>query len=204
MDAHLRIGSRLTAAEPEAMPGRHHWDYFLALEEDVHNLRRYVHFTSDNLETYSIEFARLLMAATQEIDVLFKQICAKHGDQSEKEPGYQQFFSKADYAKIRTVKIAVSASELELTPFRNWAPGSAPEWWTANNKVKHSRHTEFPKASLANVLNALAALLIANIYFAHEEGTLAKDVIQTKMLRPIGLLQSTVMNVASYTFKMPQ
>jgi hypothetical protein len=85
----------------------HHWDYFLALEDDLAKLARYIHFSTDNLDTYSIEFARLLMASTQEIDVLFKQICAKHGDRSDKEAGYRVFFSKGDYAKIRDIDVRV-------------------------------------------------------------------------------------------------
>jgi hypothetical protein len=36
-------------------------------------------------------------------------------------------------------------------------------WWSANNKVKHGRDTNFGSASLENVIDAVGALLLANI-----------------------------------------
>ena len=109
----------------------HHWDYFLSLEDDLAKLARYIHFSNENLSTYSIEFARLLMAATQEIDVLFKQICARHGDKSNSEAGYRAFFSEGDYVKIRDLEVSVRSYGLKFTPFKDWT-STAPGWWTAN------------------------------------------------------------------------
>jgi hypothetical protein len=58
---------------------------FLVLEEDVIALSRYVEFAQPNLDSYSIEMARLLMGATQELDVILKQLCARHADTSTSE-----------------------------------------------------------------------------------------------------------------------
>ena len=41
-------------------------------------------------------------------------------------------------------------------------------WWTANNKVKHQRHTHFANASIENLLMSVAGLFIANLYFHSE------------------------------------
>src|SRR4029453_3009547 len=43
-----------------------HWNYFLAIENDIGRIGRYIELTRANFTTYSIETARLLMAATQE------------------------------------------------------------------------------------------------------------------------------------------
>jgi hypothetical protein len=36
---------------------RPHWNYFLALEKDLETVSRYIEFSRDNLNTYSIELA---------------------------------------------------------------------------------------------------------------------------------------------------
>ena len=40
-----------------------HWAYFLALEDDLYTLSRYVEIAKPNYETYSIEISRLLLSA---------------------------------------------------------------------------------------------------------------------------------------------
>jgi len=52
-----------------------HWSYFLALEEDLLQLARYVEFSNANFKAYSIEMAHLLLASSSESDVLLKMIC---------------------------------------------------------------------------------------------------------------------------------
>jgi hypothetical protein len=60
-----------------------HWNYFLAIERDLETLARYVEFDSKNFECFSIETARLLLAAAAEVDIVCKQIC-RQADQSSK------------------------------------------------------------------------------------------------------------------------
>src|ERR1700693_737083 len=55
---------------------RPHWNYFLALEKDVETLSRYIEFCKDNLNTYSIELAHLLLSSASEIDTVAKCICS--------------------------------------------------------------------------------------------------------------------------------
>jgi hypothetical protein len=70
--------------------------------------------------------------------------------------------------------IEIPRFNLQFTPFSGWPAGQTPDWWTANNKVKHERHNLFNRASLENTLNAVSALLLCNIYFHHKEGKLAE------------------------------
>ena len=54
-----------------------HWNYFLALDRDAAVIARFVEFSTDNFGTYSIELARLLMAAASEVDVVAKLACVQ-------------------------------------------------------------------------------------------------------------------------------
>src|ERR1022692_3254506 len=52
-----------------------HWNYFLAIERDLEILSRYVDFNEKNFACFSIEIARIILAASAEVDVVCKQIC---------------------------------------------------------------------------------------------------------------------------------
>ncbi|MBI1210460.1 MAG: hypothetical protein GC190_03280 [Alphaproteobacteria bacterium] len=45
-------------------------ELFLVLEADLERLSRFVEFTPDNYDSYSVETARILMAAAAEVDVV--------------------------------------------------------------------------------------------------------------------------------------
>jgi hypothetical protein len=159
-----------------------HWNYFLAIEEDLQKVSRFIEFNQANFSTYSIELARILMASTQEIDVLLKQVCAKFGDNSNDEQGYRTFFAKRAPA-IQQVTIVCPRYGLTFVPFENWATGT-PEWWTANNKVKHERHTHFTRASLKNALAAVCGLYVSNFYHAENCGSYKDNVPAPGLLAP--------------------
>ena len=52
-----------------------HWNYFIALEQDLEKVSRYIEFCTPNLKVHSIELAHLLFAAASEVDVLAKWVC---------------------------------------------------------------------------------------------------------------------------------
>lgn len=54
-----------------------YWQHFLALEADFAVTSRYVEFSQQNFATFSIEYAKLLLAIGSEVDVLCKIICEK-------------------------------------------------------------------------------------------------------------------------------
>ena len=54
-----------------------HWNYFLAFDSDAEKLSRYIEFTTDNFEAYSIELVRLLLSAASEVDVVAKLLVVK-------------------------------------------------------------------------------------------------------------------------------
>ena len=142
---------------------RIHWNYFFAIEDDLATLSRYVEFHEDNFTTYSIEIARILMTAVQEVDVLLKSICGHYNVPAANVRDYHNLMV-AKHPNIRDARVTLTHHSLARVPFASWTEDSPPSWWTANNKVKHARDTEFSRASLESAIDAVSALLIVNIY----------------------------------------
>lgn len=144
-----------------------HWNYFLALEQDLEKIARYIEFHSDNYETYSIELAHLLLAASSEVDVVMKQLVkALTGRTCETMKEYQKDI-KEHFPHLLDVKCSMPKFSIDVIhPWLNWMGDEPkrPDWWYAYNKIKHDRNNHYPKANLKNVINALAALYITSFY----------------------------------------
>lgn len=142
-----------------------HWNYFLSIEEDVQKLKRYVDFSTENENTFSIEMARILMSASAEVDVVLKQLSIAL-DESSKAESINQYHEMIPerIPTFKNFKVLIPSEGLELTPWISWNKDNPPLWWTANNKVKHHRHENFQRASLKNCLNAVAALYISVLH----------------------------------------
>lgn len=179
-----------------------HWNYYLALEQDVLSIALYVELDQRNFKTFSVEIARLLMSATQELDVVLKQLCARHNDSAKSESGYRAFLS-TKYPAWLSLTIEMPAYGLSFKPFASWETSQTASWWTANNKVKHERHTHFDSASIENMLNAVAALFIANIYLHSELNLLKHFTFGARLCRTDCLIDSIALtdlgNVPNYT-----
>lgn len=147
-----------------------HWRYFLALEEDVARMARYVEFSTHNFDTYSIELARLLSVAAAEVDVVAKQLCEKlSGTKGADSIAKYQRIIHVSYPQFTDTLVLVPRFGLTLQPWEQWANGNKPFWWAAYNNVKHHRHTHFSDASLKNALNSVAALFVLLLYFYRDE-----------------------------------
>lgn len=165
-----------------------HWNYFLALEEDVSRLSRYLELTQANFNAYSLELARILFAAASEVDVVAKRLCeriegAADADSINK---YRGAIAPA-YPEFATSTVSLPKFGLSLTPWEQWGKSRNPVWWTAYNKVKHHRHTDFERANLKNALNAVAGLFVLLLFFYGTEaatGGLAPDPTLFRAGRP--------------------
>lgn len=139
-----------------------HLNYFSCLEDDLLQLSRWIEFSADNETVYSIELARLLMAAAAEVDVVAKALC-KAIDKERNASSinvYQSVLIQA-VPMLPEAKVEMPRFGMIFQPWRNWVePTNPPDWWQGNNKVKHHRAEHFRQANLKNVLNAIAALLV--------------------------------------------
>ncbi len=149
-----------------------HWNYFLSLESDLHALSRYVEFTKDNFACYSIELARIILAACSEVDVVAKQICnhVKKDQDANNIHTYRDIL-RPIFLNIERFQVLVKRHGLELAPWTNWAQGETPDWWGDHNDVKHERHVHFQKANLSNALNSVAGLYVMVLYLYREQAT---------------------------------
>jgi hypothetical protein len=149
-------------------PGKIHWAFFIALEQDIEIAARYVEPQPNNYKTFSLEICRILFAACSECEVVLKEIAALRGIDP-------RGFDIEDLRKEITAhtsdlikeRVFVPRYGLSLGPWENWrgtTPGS-PDWWKDYNKVKHQRANFFERGNLKNALNAAAALMIAVVYY---------------------------------------
>lgn len=147
-----------------------HWNYFLALEDDLYRLARYIEFSETNYGTYSIEIARLLMSASAEADSVLKQLAVKLGAVNAR--NILDYFGPVTSLSSRFIPFNVTMPRFGLTlrPWSDWTAQQPPHWWSANNQVKHHRHSEFKKANLQHCLNAMAGLMIAVLHLHSDEG----------------------------------
>jgi hypothetical protein len=145
-----------------------HWNYYLALEEDMAKIARYVEPAEGNLSTYSIEFAHLYLATCSEIDVVLKLLCQSLSDRARPEniDGYRETISEKCPRLIHET-CAIPRYDIIMAPWKPWGSGENPEWWRQHQDVKHRRSEHFADANLGNVLSALTALHIATVYYYH-------------------------------------
>jgi len=153
----------------EEEPSLLHWNYFLALEADIERLARYVEFTKDNFETFSIEIAHIFLASTSEVDVVAKQLCKGFENDSRASSinKYRETI-KPKLPELPGLTVSLPRYGLTLTPWDNWNCDKTPEWWMDCNKVKHNRDTNFRRAHLKNVLNSMAGLFMLNLFLYKE------------------------------------
>jgi len=163
-----------------------HWNYFLSTESDLLELSRFIEFDKKNYNCFSVEIARLLMAAAAEVDVVCKQLCQKVNPAS-RANNINQYRDEIVHAfpMLPTFEVIVPRYGLRLKPWTNWRrPDKPPYWWTAYNKTKHHRHTEYHRACLKNVLNAVSGLFVICLYLYNEKAELGELVPTPSILRP--------------------
>lgn len=141
-----------------------HWNYFLALEEDLDRLSRFVDL-SGNEATFSIEIARLFLSSSAETDVVMKTLAQKCVPGSTASSINAYFPVISSHLPHFTQFVAeIPRFCVTLRPWVSWAQDSPPLWWQDHNKVKHHRQQFFARASLKNCLNSVAALYCATVH----------------------------------------
>lgn len=149
-------------------------------------LSRYVEFDEENYGCFSVEIARLLIAAAAEVDVICKQIC-KGLNPASKARNINRYRDEIVplCPQMPQFEVLAPLYGLKLKPWVNWnRPDGVPDWWTAYNKTKHHRHTEYHRANLKNALNAVAGLYVACLYLYRDKATKGELVPTPRILRP--------------------
>lgn len=164
-----------------------HWNYFLAIENDLEKISKYIEFDEKNFECFSIEIARILLTSAAETDVVCKQICRNLNAQSQAADNIHHYRDEIRLAYPRIVEFEVLLPRYGLTlkPWDQWkVSDGVPLWWTAYNKVKHRRDSEYMRANLKNALNSVAGLYVMVLYLYKEKATEGELVPSPQILRP--------------------
>lgn len=143
-----------------------YWHYFLVLEQDFKKTLQFIHLEKENLETYSLEYAKQLICISTEFETIAKLLCNKIDGSKPGNMGQYKEIILGKYSKIWSTPVYVDYhNQMEFYPLKPWEQeGGKLDWWTAYNNVKHERHRNFNNATLKNVLDALGALLIFETY----------------------------------------
>ena len=148
-----------------------HWNYLLAIERDLDEISRYVEFDEKNFDCFSIEIARVLLASAAEVDVVCKQICISLNPRS-KANDINKYRAEIlpVFPGIPQFQVVMPRFGLTLTPWDEWTkPDGVPFWWTAYNKIKHHRDSEYHRAALKNALNSVAGLFVMVLYLYRDK-----------------------------------
>ena len=135
------------------------------LESDLMRLLTFIEPADANLLTYSHRLYELLLRACTEFEANARAILAANGYSKKGD------WNITDYGKI-DLACKLSAFEVEVPVWRGSHAGRQPfiawkgnplaslPWYQDYNRVKHARFTDFERATLANVLDAVAGVFI--------------------------------------------
>lgn len=172
---------------PMSIPNLY-WPVYKNLEKEFLKLADYIHFSDDQLGTYSMFIADLIVRCSVEIEALSKELyCMLGGNMSPKdsEGNSRDLYFDTDCLDLLEQKwllskkqIAISAINFYFTDEKNkiLTPlhkshkrgTSGSKWKQAYQAVKHDRRNSLKKASIENLLHALGALYILNLYYRDE------------------------------------
>jgi|GEM_PF-6705040 len=138
-------------------------------EKEFLSIVDYVALRDCNLNTSSEKLIRSLLSTCE----LFESTMRTMYDLSGK-PTFDDYLrnmlSDSDFNMDIEIQLTRGMIAFPFQPFTGAKPGNAPLWWSAHNKVKHDRATEFDEGSLQNCILALAALYYANCQFVKKIG----------------------------------
>lgn len=147
-----------------------HWSYFLTLEADVAHVARFIEPHEQNLQVFSLELLRLLLAISAEADVVSKFLVTELvGRDVHMRERREPLFEK--YPWLPEISLKIPRYNLYSSPLKNWTAHNPLPWWEDYNVVKHKRPENFTKANLKNVLDALAGLFIFDLIYCRRTGT---------------------------------
>ena len=86
--------------------------------------------------------------------------------------------------RIEDFEVLMPRFGMTLKPWDEWRKArGVPFWWTAYNKIKHARDSEYARANLKNALNAVAGLFVVVLYLYRNQANLGELLPSTQLLR---------------------
>lgn len=164
----------------------HFWPVYKNLEEETLQLTKYIQFTDEQLGVYSMYIADLLVRCAMEIEALSKELYWKNGGtEVYGEDGKKRdlFFDTDCIAFLNELwgickkEVLVSSTKFYfeksenriISPLYKAEKRSGAKWNKAYQAVKHDRKNSLRQGKIENLISALGALFILNLYYADEK-----------------------------------
>lgn len=165
------------------------WNAYRRLEKEVIALGEAILFDDDQLKVYSERIGDLLVRTVIEIESLSKELFFANGGNL---PTDRDLFFDTDCLKLLEEKWLLSKKKVMvvspyfhftmpenkvLLPLRKAEKRgtSGSKWKQAYQAIKHDRINNFKKGNLGNLLHALAALFLLNVYYKDAHFYLGED-----------------------------
>ena len=182
------------------------WNYYTALENQLQNTEQYVDHSIDrnskliNGKTFSNEFAKILLLAASEFEIVGRIIC------SVSDVPLEHNSRIVDISKKIIELFPLIGNTVILTPYYSFRPlgnwkvirSNGKEkvcglpWWKGYNEIKHNRSENFKKANLSNCINAMASLTVLELYLSQ------------KALGNLSYISSTARHYFNFNYGVPE
>lgn len=163
-----------------------YWPVYKKLEADVLLIAGNINFSEDQLQVYSIRIADVIVRCAVEIEAISKELYKRLGGDMkpvDKDGKPRDVYFDTDCLNLinqtwlldqKRIMITTAAMHFQkpfhLYPLRKSGKRgtSGSKWKRAYQALKHNRHENLKKGTVENMLNALGALYILNLYYADE------------------------------------
>ena len=164
------------------------WSVYKNLEKEFLVLANYIHISDDQLNIYSMHIADLIIRCSVEIESLSKELYASIGGNMapvDDDGNPRDLYFDTDCLELLEQKWHISKKEISVSAINlfldkaenitlvplhksNKRGTSGSKWKQAYQAIKHDRNNSLKKATVDNLLHALGALYILNLYYKSE------------------------------------
>ena len=163
------------------------WYYFRSLANQLQRTEQFVDHSLNvngkmtNASTHSNEFAKILMLAASEFEVIAKALCLESGIMLPWNANILRITRETTKKYPLIGETIISTPYLTLQPLKEWGiiqeinrNGKLEEkvngipWWDAHNGIKHDRRQIFETANLENCVYAVASLLVLELFLSQK------------------------------------
>ncbi len=134
-----------------------------------------------NSNTFSNEFAKILMLSASEFEVIAKDLCREKGIQLRWNATITTITKEILSAFPHIGETIISTPYQTLQPLKTWTLVKVQnkngklvdtvcgiQWWQDHNDVKHDRTSSFQSAHLKNCIHAMASLMVLELYLSQQ------------------------------------
>jgi len=138
----------------------------------IKDLRRALEFVEPvevNRQVYSHRLYELLLRACTEFESVAKAYMMGMKKQVKSDANIHDYRGGLIDLQLASAEVGFlpwRPRTLWVEPFSAFKSGNIPEWWSAYNRVKHSRSEEFGRATLGRVIEAGAGVFAALVAIA--------------------------------------